>query len=463
MTHKPNSSSNTQSLFAVNALLPSGWEKNVRLTWNADGDLISVEKHLAQQAQEPAAVYVLPGMVNCHSHAFQRAMAGLSEIAGDGPDSFWTWRDIMYRFALQITPEQLQAIAAQLYVECLRHGYTSVCEFHYLHHDINGAPYSNRLETSQAILHAANRTGIGMTLLPVLYSHADFNGVPLRHDQRRFATSVQSILEMVADLNHARSGQVEIGAAPHSLRAASIEQIRELTTGLPQNRPIHIHIAEQSKEVDACAAAHGKRPVELLLQQIDLNHHWCLVHATHMQASEVHALAKTGAVAGICPTTEGNLGDGLFELPSYLQAGGKIAIGSDSHVSQSPIEELRWLEYGQRLRAQQRNIATHEQQRHVGDFLWQACLQGGAAASGRRVGKLEAGARADFLVLDDQHPNLQGLNTSAVLNTLVFVGNDKLVRDVFVGGKRVVTEGRHHAQESVAKSFVACMRQLRGS
>ncbi len=456
MTH-----SVTQSLFARHALLASGWTENVRLSWNADGDLTQVQTEATAQAYETQQQFVVPGMINLHSHAFQRAMAGMSEIAGEGPDSFWTWRDLMYRYALHITPQQMQAIAAQLYSECLRHGYTAVCEFHYLHRAQDGTFYPNMAETAEQVIAAAKATGMGISMLPVLYSHADFNDQPLRTDQRRFSTNVEQILQLIQQLESSRNSQVEIGVAPHSLRAANIAQIRELVSAMPAQRPIHIHIAEQQREVDACIAATGKRPVELLLETQQVDQRWCLVHATHLTKAELAGMASSGAIAGICTSTEGNLGDGFFDLPDYISANGNFGIGSDSHASQSPIEELRWLEYGQRLRLQGRNIAQIPGQRRVGDFLWQACLKGGSLASGRRVGELAVGKRADFLLLDDQHPNLQGLPVTDVLNSWIFSGNDNLVRDVYVGGKQVVQNGKHNQQERIQREYVACMRELR--
>ena len=450
-----------QSLFAKHALLGDGWAKNVRLSWNLNGDLATVQAGAIALPHEVQQGYVLPGMINLHSHAFQRAMAGMTEIAGEGPDSFWTWRDLMYRYALHITPSQMQAIAAQLYAECLRHGYTAVCEFHYLHRAPDGAFYANMAETAARVIAAANASGIGISMLPVLYSHADFNDQPLRSDQRRFSTDVEQILQLIQQLESSRNAQVEIGVAPHSLRAANVGQISALVAALPKTRPIHIHLAEQQREVDACLAATGKRPVELLLETQQLDQRWCLVHATHLNPAEVAGIAASGAVAGICTSTEGNLGDGFFPLPDYIAAQGQFGIGSDSHVSHSPIEELRWLEYGQRLRLQGRNIAQVAGQRRVGDFLWQACLQGGAKASGRQVGQLAVGKRADLLILDDQHPNLQDLPAAEVLNTWIFAGNDNLVRDVIVGGKLVVRAGRHVEQERIQREYVACMRELR--
>ena len=450
-----------QSIYAKNALLPSGWTSNVRLHWNADGDFTQIELNAVATAYEVQHGFVSPGMTNLHSHAFQRAMAGMTEIAGEGPDSFWTWRDLMYRYALAILPEQMHAIAAQLYSECLRHGYTSVCEFHYVHRAPNGEFYADIAETSKQVIAAAENTGMGITMLPVLYSYADFKQLPLREDQRRFNTNVDQILQIIQALETQRNAQVEVGVAPHSLRAASTDQIRELVAALPSARPIHIHIAEQMREVNACVAATGKRPVELLFDTQTVDERWCLVHATHLNQQEVVSMAASQSVAGICTSTEGNLGDGFFELPDYIAAQGRFGIGTDSHASQSVVEEIRWLEYGQRLKAQGRNIASVKGQRRVADFLWQQCLLGGAQASGRKVGQIKTNHRADFIVFDDQHPNLQGLGVADVLSSVVFTGNDNLIRDVYVGGQQVVTAGRHREQAQINANYVACMQQLR--
>lgn len=449
------------ALFARHALLPQGWQRDVLFEWDAHGDLTRVTPCAPASPDTRRAEYVLPGMVNLHSHAFQRALGGLTEVAGDGPDSFWTWRDLMYRFAARITPDQIEAIAAQLFAECLRHGYTSVCEFHYLQRDVDGASYARPAETAARVAAAGQATGMGLTLLPVLYSHAGFGEQPLKPAQARFRTDVDDVLGIVEALAPLRGGQLEVGAAPHSLRAATIAQIRALESGLPQGRPLHIHIAEQQGEVEQCLAHARRRPVEYLMDHVALDARWCLVHATHVNDAEVAALARSGAVAGLCPTTEANLGDGLFPLAPFIAAGGRFGIGSDSHVSQSPVEELRWLEYGQRLLHQQRNVAHSRAQRHVGDYLWQAALAGGAHASGRHVGSLEAGRRADLLVLDEQHPNLDGINEAEVLGRVVFCGNDNLVRDVLCGGRWVVENGRHVAQEEVAGRYRQAIRDLR--
>jgi formimidoylglutamate deiminase len=449
------------TLFARHAWVENAWTNNVRLHWNESGDLTQIELNAATVAHEITEQFVLPGMVNLHSHAFQRAMAGMTEIARKTQDDFWSWRNLMYRFALAINPDQLQAIAAQLYSECLRHGYTSVCEFHYLLRTPDGHFYDNMAETAHQIMAAAQHTGIGITMLPVLYSYSDFNQQALRDEQRRFASNPEQVLRLIELLEPCRNGQTEIGAAPHSLRAASTQQMAELVHALPADRPIHIHIAEQKKEVESCLVFSKKRPVELLFETQEVNKRWCLVHATHLTINEINQIAKSNAVVGICTSTEGNLGDGFFSLPEYLEQQGCFGIGSDSHVSQSPIEELRWLEYGQRLRSERRNIASMTNQRHIGDFLWHASLEGGAQASGRKVGKFAVGMRADAIVLDAHHPNLSGIASADVFNSLLFSGNDNLVRDVLVGGQWRVRNGQHIHQLAIEDRFKKTMQQLR--
>ena len=448
------------SLFARHALLPQGWRENVLLGWDRDGTLNLVQADAAP-ATHPRAGWVVPGMVNLHSHAFQRALGGLTEVAGDSEDSFWSWRDLMYRFARHLTPEHVEAIAAQLFSECLRHGYTSVCEFHYLQRDPGGALYARPAEMAERVIGAARATGIGITMLPVLYSFSGFGAQALRPEQQRFRSSVDEVLRIVEALGPLRDGQTEIGAAPHSLRAAALDQIAELVNGLPAGRPLHIHIAEQQDEVAQCLAATGVRPLRWLFEHVAVDARWCLVHATHLDDAELAALAASGAVAGLCPSTEANLGDGLFPLAPYLAAGGMFGIGSDSHVSQSPVEELRWLEYGQRLALRRRNVEAGPGQRHVGDFLWQQALRGGARAAGRPVGALEAGRRADLLVLDEAHPNLADAGPGDVMNRLIFCGSDNLVRDVMVGGRWVVRDHRHLAQAAIAQRYQLTLAQLR--
>jgi formimidoylglutamate deiminase len=456
-------------LFARHALLPDGWRDDVLLEWDEQGDLTRVQAgaDVRTDGERAAHVaYVVPGMVNLHSHAFQRAMAGLAEKAGDAStptvsDSFWTWRELMYRFAGRITPEQMEAVASQLYVECLRHGYTAVCEFHYVQRDPDGGLYAGPAETALRIAQAAKQSGIGLTLLPVMYSYAGFGEQALKPQQQRFRTDPELVLRIVEALAPLRGPQLEVGAAPHSLRAVSGGQLRELVAGLPACRPLHIHVAEQQLEVEQCLQATGSRPVDYLMAQAEIDARWCLVHATHLSDGEAAALAASGAVAGLCPTTEANLGDGLFPLAPYIAAGGVFGIGSDSHVSQSPVEELRWLEYGQRLARQQRNVAVDGACRDVAAVLGRQALRGGAQASGRCLGALAPGCRADLLILDSAHPNLDGVDAGEVLGRFLFCGNDNLVRDVLVGGEWVVRNGRHVDQEAIARRYTAAVRELR--
>ena len=449
------------ALHARHALLADGWQQDVLLEWDAAGDLVRVEPGAAAPDGVEAAAYVLPGMVNLHSHSFQRALGGRTEKAGDSPDSFWTWRDLMYRFARNITPQHMEAIAAQLFSECLRHGYTAVCEFHYVQRDPGGAFYARPAETAERVIAAARHSGIGITMLPVLYSYASFGEVALKPEQARFKTGPDDVLRIVEALEPLRDGQTEVGFAPHSLRAASVAQINEVLLALPAERPVHIHIAEQQQEVAQSLAWSGRRPVQWLLDQVAVDRRWCLVHATHLMRDEVDLMAATGAVAGLCPTTEANLGDGMFPLPEFIAAGGRFGIGSDSHISQGAVEELRWLEYGQRLQHRRRNIAHSESQRDVGDFLWQGAVQGGAQASGRRLGALAPGKRADLIVLDDAHPNLYGAALEDVLGSFIFCGNDNLVRDVLAGGQWVVRAGRHAAQDAIGARYKRTLDELR--
>lgn len=447
-------------LFARHALLPDGWAKDVLIEWDAGGAITAVTPGAAAAGTE-SVEYALPGMINLHSHSFQRALGGRTEKAGDSKDSFWTWRDLMYRFARNITPEHIESIAAQLFSECLRHGYTSLCEFHYVQRAPDGAMYARPAETAERVIAAARLTGIGVTMLPVLYSYSGFGELALKPEQQRFKTDAQDVLRIVEALEPQRDAQVEVGVAPHSLRAASVTQIGEVLATLPAARPVHIHIAEQQGEVQQSLSWSGRRPVQWLLENAAVDQRWCMIHATHLSEDEVSGIAHSGAVAGLCPTTEANLGDGLFPLERFVAQGGRFGIGSDSHVSQSAVEELRWLEYGQRLQHQRRNIAVSATERNVGDFLWQRALQGGAQATGRPVGALAPGHRADIVVLDDAHPNMFGLALDEVLGSFVFSGNDNLVKDVMVGGQWVVRNQQHVAQQAIAARFKQTLAELR--
>ncbi|WP_226455513.1 formimidoylglutamate deiminase [Pseudomonas sp. AF03-9] len=452
------------AFFAERALLPNGWANDVRLEVSADGLLTEVAANANADGAERLRGPVLAGMPNLHSHAFQRAMAGLAEVAGNPNDSFWTWRELMYRMVGKISPEQLQVIARQLYIEMLKAGYTSVAEFHYVHHDVNGQPYADRTELSRQISQAAASSGIGLTLLPVLYTHSGFGGQAPNEGQRRFINSTESYLELQARLQPILAAQPaqQLGLCFHSLRAVTPSQISAVLSASDKACPVHIHIAEQQKEVDDCLAWSGKRPLQWLYDNVAVDERWCLVHATHADADEVARMAKSRAIAGLCLTTEANLGDGIFPAVDFLAQGGRMGIGSDSHVSLSVVEELRWLEYGQRLRDQRRNRLYRSDQPMVGRTLFDAALDGGAQALGQPIGRLEVGRRADWLVLDGNDPYLATASDDGILNRWLFAGGDRQVRDVLVNGKWVVREGRHADEEDSNRAFTQVLKDLLG-
>ena len=436
----------------------SAWQADLHLAVDVDGRLAPA----AADAGEALGRWVLSGMPNLHSHAFQRAMAGLAERRGPGSDSFWTWREAMYGFAAALDPESLQAIAAQLYVEMLKAGYTQVCEFHYVHHQPDGTPFAQREAMSLALIEAAKEAGIALTLLPVLYMTGGFDGRALAPRQRRFGhAEVSDYVRLLDALRAHESADLRVGIALHSLRAVPEVAMRTLlATGAAQTGPIHIHIAEQLGEVQDCLAVRGARPVEWLLDHADVDARWCLVHATHLTGHETSRLARSGAVAGLCPTTEANLGDGLFPLADYLDAGGTLGIGSDSHISVSPVEELRWLEYGQRLLTRHRNIAARGAGESVGETLWSAALHGGTQAAGLPIGALEAGQRADLLVLDDEAPLLAARDVTSAMDSFLFAGNAPLVRHVMCGGRWVVRDFLHHDEARIAARYRRTVERL---
>lgn len=444
--------------FAKSALLPSGWAENVVITTDERGWIVSVEASQSQNGAIMLAGTILPGMPNIHSHAFQRAMAGLAEYAQEDESSFWTWRQVMYDFLGKLTPEDQEAIAAQLYVEMLKAGYTAVCEFHYLHNDIDGTPYADPATTSYGVIHAARTTGIGLTHIPVLYMNGGVDGRKPDDGQKRFINTPETILDLVSSLRSefTDNPDIHLGFAPHSLRGVSIDVMGEaidVVRRIDPAMPIHIHTAEQKREVDDCVAFYGQGPVAEILDRLPVNAHWCFIHATHMNDAETRNLARSGAVVSLCPSTEGSLGDGLFNLGPYIRYGGRFGIGSDSHISISPVEELRWLEYGQRLAHKKRLIAVDDRDSHNGAFLYKRALAGGAQATGRALGRLEAGYRGDFIVLDDNHPLLYGRAEDGLLDSFVFAGNVPLVRDVIVGGRRVITQGRHEHENEIAAAY----------
>lgn len=457
----------TNSLFAPIALLPSGWAQNVLLTWNEQGQLTQVQAGTTTPpaGTASAAGPLIPGMPNLHSHAFQRALAGLTEYRGQAQDSFWSWRTLMYRFAARLQPEQLEAIALGLYVEMLEAGYTSVCEFHYLHHDTDGQPYADDATLALVLLRAAQRAGIGLTLLPVLYQSSGFGGLPPSEGQRRFIRSTDSMLRLLDRLKPECEAQAaRLGLAPHSLRAVPPDALREVLAGLKAidaTAPVHIHIAEQVQEVEACIAWSGQRPVDWLLNHADVNPHWCLVHATHMDAGEYVRAGASGAVAGLCPSTEANLGDGIFDLPAWLAVAGAWGLGSDSHICVNAAEELMLLEYSQRLATRRRNVSATAAQPQVASAMTLAAVQGGAQACGRPIGGIAVGQQADFVLLDAQHLSLQGLSAPDMLSAHVFASHRSSAIDgVWVGGQQRVAGSRHLLHASATSGFVAARTQL---
>lgn len=444
------------------ALLPDGWRKDVLLEVDDQGFITSLNQLPRHGDVMRVAGIAIPGLPNGHSHAFQRAMAGLTEYRAAGRDTFWSWREKMYDFARRLTPEDVTNIAAQVYMEMVKAGYTSVAEFHYLHHTHDNADGQLPHAMANAIITAAKETGIGLTLLPTLYMTSDFGGQPPTTGQRGFITTPDQFISLFESLKSAETDQMKVGVAIHSLRAVPpdvVVAIVNAVSAMP-GLPIHIHAAEQMREVEAAIASLGQRPVAWLLDHCDVDRRWSLVHATHMSGEETHKLAASGAVAVLCPTTEGNLGDGFFPLPDYLANDGQIAIGTDSHISISPSEELRWLEYVQRLRTQTRNVTATAEAPHTGARLWKAAVAGGAQASGRTIGALTTEHRADILVLDPESPVLTGLREDQILDAMVFSGQPSPLRHVMVGGRWVVEDGRHVREADITKSYRRAMQSL---
>jgi formimidoylglutamate deiminase len=451
---------------AESALLPDGVAESVRLDVDAAGHLREVTPNAAATATDrPLRGLVLPGMPNLHGHAFQRAMAGLAESRTASGDTFWSWRRAMYGLVSRLTPDQVEAIAAQAYIEMLEAGYTHATEFNYLHHRPDGAAYDDPLEMAVRLCTAQKEAGIGLTLLPTLYRFANFGQVPPAPEQARFVMDSDSFIRRLTRLAAVTRGEplARAGVALHSLRAVGLEDLREIPAAadtIDPAMPIHIHVAEQEREVEACRAAHGTTPVALLLDRAPVDGRWCVVHATHMTAAETEALARSGAVAGLCPTTEANLGDGPFDCAAFTRAGGRFGIGSDSHVSIDPRAELRLLEYTQRLAARARNLGAGGDTPHTGRALYQAALDGGTQAAGVAIGRLAAGRRADLVVLDSDHPSLAAASGDRLIDAYVFCEHGTPVRDVAVAGSWVVSEGRHHAREAVAARYRDCVRSL---
>jgi formiminoglutamate deiminase len=439
------------TLWFETALLPTGWVDHVCI--RLDGERIAaVEAGVAVDRAERFGAAV-PGLCNLHSHAFQRAMAGLGEVRGPSDDSFWTWREVMYRFAGAIDPEAMEAIAAMAFVEMLESGFVRVGEIHYLHHQPDGAPYDDLAEMGARLAAAAAETGIGLTLLPVLYQDGGFGGVPAGQGQRRFVNPLDRYAVLVEASRRAAAALPDgvVGVAPHSLRAAVPAALDEVVL-LAGDGPIHIHVAEQQREVEDCLAWSGARPVEWLLDHTPVDTRWCLVHATHMTEAETRRLAASGAVAGLCPLTEASLGDGIFDGRGFVEAGGRYGIGSDSNVLIDAAQELSMLEQSQRLRLQLRNVMAVGEG-STGRGLFDAALAGGAQALGVTPGRIAAGEVADFVVLDCQHPSLAGRRGDALVDGWVFAGQRDLVSAVWRRGRQVVRDGRHVAREAAARRY----------
>ncbi|CAM8648567.1 SsnA Cytosine deaminase and related metal-dependent hydrolases [Comamonadaceae bacterium] len=452
--------------WAPQAWVRGRWERDVCLEVDARGHWAGITPGITQPPANATVLRgpVLPGLVNAHSHAFQRAFAGLAERRETEADDFWSWRDRMYGAALRITPAQLRAVAAQLYVELLQGGYTQVCEFHYLHHQEDGQPYPDEATMAWALANAAQDAGMGLTLLPVLYERAGFKQPDLRPDQRRFAGTPEFIARLQSTVQASGRPLLNAGVAIHSLRAASAASIDALLAHVGDaDMPIHIHVAEQMQEVRDCLASTGQRPIAHLAQRFSMDSRWQLVHATHTETAEINAVARSGAGIVICPSTEGNLGDGFADLPGWLAAGVPMALGSDSHVGRQWNEEIRWLEYGQRLRLQQRNVAAAPgTQPATAARLFEAAVHAGGPAAGQTQWGLARGGRADLLVLDTEASGMQGIPASHTLDALVFASQGNSFSEVYVAGRRVVTQGRHIAQAQIAQQFEATMQALWG-
>ena len=460
MSKHNNGAQGAAVIFAKHALLASGWARDVRLS-ETDGLIRRIETEARAEASDTQVDTLLPALSNLHSHTFQRAMAGMTEFRRAGRDSFWTWRDLMYRFMDRLTPDQIEAIAALVFVEMQEAGYAAVGEFHYVHHQKGGAPYANIAELSERVFSAASTTGIGLTHLPVLYSYGGAGEVPLLERQLRFGNDVDRFAAIAEQVRNGLSQMpmdTRVGIAPHSLRATSPNDLAVALAAQPDG-PVHIHIAEQPKEVSDIKAWLGTRPVDWLLKNFEVNGDWCLIHATHMTDDETRAMAETGAVAGLCPITEANLGDGPFNGQVYLKAGGAFGVGSDSNVNVSLTEELRTLEYSQRLRDLARNVLVVDEG-SVGGTLYTRAARGGAQALGRASGRIAEGYLADLVGIDSTAPTLCALSREQLLDGLVFAAKDSVVTDLWSAGRHTVRAGRHVARDEVVRRYRAAIADL---
>jgi formimidoylglutamate deiminase len=459
------------------AFLSQGWAQDVTISVSDEGFISAVhardsddgvgDRQLGESAAQHIHGIVVPGMSNAHSHAFQRGMAGHTEYRRSTRDSFWTWRSAMYALANRIEPEDLQILATQLFVEMLKAGYTSVAEFHYLHNRPDGSAYAGANALWDAVSEAAVTAGIGLTFLPTLYQSSDFGGRPLKPEQARFQSATDAFLRAVETRIAADRGRgsstLRTGVAFHSLRAVPLAELEAATRALraiEATLPVHIHVAEQVLEVQACTRATGRRPIELLLDTGLVSPQWCLVHATHATPRELEGIAAAGAAVCVSISTEANLGDGFFDTSRFLNLNGRLCVGSDSQSTVNPAEELRWLEYQQRLRKKRRAVLATRGDSHVGTRLWRDAARHGAEAIGQPAGLIEVGRRADWLVLDGEHPSLAGASTDGALDHLLFAGADTAIRDVMVAGRWVVRDRRHAAEDALRPRFLDLMKRL---
>ncbi len=447
-------------LFFDEALLPQGWARDVSVVIDA-GRVVSIITGRPREPNDERHRIGLPGICNLHSHAFQRGMAGLAEIRGTSADSFWTWRELMYRFVGRMTADDIEAVAAQAYVEMLEAGFTRVGEFHYIHHDVSGEHYGNIGELAERIAAAAQATGVGLTLLPVFYAHAGFGGRAPDPLQRRFVNDLDGFSRVLETSRRAVAGQngAIVGAAPHSLRAVTPEEL-DVVVAIAGAGPIHIHIAEQTREVEECIDWSGQRPLQWLFAHAPVDRRWCLVHATHATSAEICAAADSGAVAGLCPVTEANLGDGTFNATEFIGRDGMFGIGTDSNVLIGVTDELRQLEYSQRLALKARNVMTLTGSTSTGHALFERALRGGAQALAVGESGLAEGAFADIVSLDAENVALAGRRSEAILDSWIFGANHPLVDCVWARGRKVVKDGRHHERAAVAQRFRKSMEGL---
>ena len=462
---EPATAAALPTLWADHALTDEGWARAVTITIARDGSIDAVRPDSPPPTGSAAirCGVLLPALANVHSHAFQHALAGLTERRGaHGSDSFWTWRERMFAFLPQLGPAEVEAISAYVFMTSLQAGYAAIAEFHYLHHQPDGTPYSRLAEMSERIAAAAATTGIGLSLLPVLYQQGGCDGRALGAGQQRFGNDLDRLArlhqEAVTAVRHLPADCL-VGVAPHSLRAVTPTALNEVLTLAPQ-APVHLHLSEQRAEVDEVLHAYGQRPVAWLLDHAPVDARWCLIHATQMTADETLGLAASGAVVGLCPETEANLGDGIFDGARFLNAGGRFGIGSDSNVRISLTGELRLLEYSQRLQERSRAVLAAPEQ-STGRALLAAAAAGGAQATGRHAGALAPGRLADLVALNADAPALAGLHGDNLLDAYVFAGDDTLVTDVWSAGRHLVRQGRHIRAGAITEAFVRTMRGLR--